>query len=256
MIAQVKQISLVQSGLLFEYIDSHIYQYLYVNKKQSMDILNRNLSECQDSAIDDLDDQSILDLQSLVLKGYAIREYRAETGELCNKCEKLLLEINEDSNKDDIKHILSEARVFDIKNVVLFGDVFLYPDLQEILVFINNNGIFCNVQSECAGCENIKASTLRLINNIVIEEGMSKSQLHKRMQYFYNNNIAFGILEFDGCLELMQQYNIEKQDNMFSDNYMQIDDDGSIHVVQSANECNSDINTDDSLAQIWLNCVT
>ena len=232
----IKQVSLINTGLLFEYVEDGQYQYLYINDKQSEEILAREINASNHIKIDDVDD--IIFFQDLIKSGYFIRQYDNKEGQLSYKCGKLYLYLDDDKDEDYIKDVMSQAQMLGIHHVVLVGDVFQRKDFGKIVVFCKNNGFYCSIQSNCSGYDRINTSFLEKVDNILIEsKNVSTTMISQLTQFLYNKNIPYTLITEDNDYEY--EYGIYD---------MKIDSCGDVYICDV--ECNDNI-ADNNLGVLW-----
>lgn len=144
----IAQISLIDSGLLFEHVSNGCYNFVYIDREQSEAILETDIDFTANPPIHRPPKVSSSDtekIRAMIMRGYPIREYRNPNGELSYKCEEAYVYLDNDLNKDVLYNILIQMRVFGVVPIFLAGNVFTYKYLEEVILFLKQRNAFLYV---------------------------------------------------------------------------------------------------------------
>jgi len=219
--------------LSFEFIND-FFDISYINRQQSEEILGLSIDFSQNQLLKDilfLKDDIIAELKTIVLQGYPIREYRNFEKQLSYKCEELHICLESDLDKDLLRELILQARVFGIMHVFLVGNVFLYNDIEEILIFMRKNGFFVSVLYDGKNYLNISNNIWNNIDCLIIQSNkMSTSQLSDFLNYIYNKKVICQIINYLGDPQLLKRYDgiinlssAERARIIFNKNYFQLE---------------------------------
>jgi hypothetical protein len=257
---KIKQISIIDSGLVIEYVENKQYNFFHINREQTQEIFNMNIDFGKHKPIfspTELGPEVIQDIQDIILQGYPIREYKNQDN-FYHKCGEVTIDFSHDLSRGYAKDFLFKAKIFGVSCAIFKGDI--YEDyVDEILLFAQENKIFSYVLYENQ-CGFDKIDIWSNIDFVIIDaNSISTSVLSKVILYFYEKKIGYGIINFDGDFDFIHQYDgiiYEVTDvNKLLSGYGMVLKSGQIEFYNPNVQIQKEYSGDLNIAKKWINFI-
>jgi len=208
----IKQISLIDSGLFIEYETPQGIESLCCNRAQTDEILGMHVKFQDNPPLFTPKEISIEQVEAakkMVLQGYPVREYKTRSDGFYHKITEAVIHIEPNMVLDDFKSILLRLNIFGVFSYVLKGDL-QNPNLEEIVSFLHGAGRFISVFCDSTVViESLSFQVCRKIGAVIFDmTQVSTAHILKILPFLTQNNISCGLINYDGDNSFFETHGI------------------------------------------------